>query len=456
MSRFSCIIILGFTFTFAGWQACSAQYGGASQLRVVPVPVDQLRGAVRTLLLQVDHLVEDMEMDLQRDPISERLLLTANEVQDETEQLAATVERIGDLNHAVREFQEFDAAWHRLTRQVSRYASDDRHLQRNLARVSQTDTELHRLLHVPAPVNVQELHAVTSALQRTVHHLREDLETDLRGTRHERLLVAQVAVLEETTEHFESSIVHGADLLHLRQDFDAIDNAWLQLAGSLRELSSMRFDHVQRAAANVATVEAQLRSALGVEPNPEQFTCFRAAPSEVRRNLPYPATDWSLALGLLFGGDSREPRNDRSPPRRSEEDEHDHDHFKSQISDSRSQPPPIRRVGTSNPPTAPANVPELAAPVPPKPTESPLSPLQAKVDKNLARLSPESRAAALAQRTCPVSGELLGSHGTPIKVRLKGKDESGKRREVFVCCDECEDKLDDHPERYLDRLGDRD
>jgi hypothetical protein len=481
------LMTLSMVLLFGSGQSCWAQYGGASQWRGgPPISADHVRAAVRTLLLQVDHLVEDMEMDLQRDPMSERLLLTADEVRDEAEQLAVSAERTVDLNHMMRDFQEFDAAWHRLTRQVSRCAPDDRHLQRNVARISQTDSELHRLLHVPAPVNVQELQALTAALHRATQHIAEDLETDLRGARYQRALLMQVGTLEEAIGHLEANIVAGADIRHLRQDFDTVDDAWSRLAGSLRELSSMRFDHVQRAAANVATAEGQLRAALGVDPNPEQFTCYRAAPSELRQNLPYasgshavpipsgwrigptpgyaprPAIpagaaattdntpDLSFALNFLFGADSRE-KGDRPQPRRSD----DNDDDRERRHDNERPGPPIRKVGpspSSLPVTPPGNA-NSAVPVPSKPTESAL---QSKVDKNLARLSPENRAAALAQRTCPVSGELLGSHGTPIKMKVKGKDDSGKRREVFVCCDECEDKLEDHPDRYLDRHGDRD
>jgi hypothetical protein len=38
----------------------------------------------------------------------------------------------------------------------------------------------------------------------------------------------------------------------------------------------------------------------------------------------------------------------------------------------------------------------------------------------------------------------------PIKVSMK--DEFSVRRDVFVCCEDCEEKLDDHPEKYLKNL----
>jgi hypothetical protein len=434
------------------------------------------------LLVQVDHLVEDMEVDLVRDPVSEQLMTLAYDVQDEVEHLVASIERGVDYNHAVRDFQQFDAHWHRLSRQALRVAANDRHLQRNIARVSQTDAELHRLLRVPTPVDVQEVRVLTSALRRASAHLREDIETDLRGLWQQREILERATTLEESAEHLEVSIARGVDVRHMREDFETVDEAWLNLASSLRRLSPMRFDHVLRATTVVATNEGQLRAALGFEPNPDQFTCFRPAPTDVRNSLPYASSGrpvilpsgWRLVpatpepthtqpavtryrptptypssvqpaepgvglfLGLLFGGDSNDDSRERSPRRpQVEQDAHDHEH------DSDHPRPTIKKVV---PGTAPA---ESSAPaiVPAKPIDAVL---QAKIDKNFAKLSIKDRAAAAAQRTCPVMRQPLGSRGVPIKISVK--DEFGVRRDVFVCCEDCEEKLDDHPERYLKNL----
>ncbi|MBI1903691.1 MAG: TRASH domain-containing protein [Planctomycetes bacterium] len=62
------------------------------------------------------------------------------------------------------------------------------------------------------------------------------------------------------------------------------------------------------------------------------------------------------------------------------------------------------------------------------------------------KLSPSDRPAALAQRICPVTGESLGDHGTPIKVRVRDRD-------VFVCCKGCIEELQQNPEKYLGEVG---
>jgi hypothetical protein len=69
----------------------------------------------------------------------------------------------------------------------------------------------------------------------------------------------------------------------------------------------------------------------------------------------------------------------------------------------------------------------------------------AEVKDALAKLSPEDRALAEAQETCPVTGEILGSMGIPIKVTVEGRD-------AFVCCEGCVDELKNNFAKYEDKL----
>jgi hypothetical protein len=77
--------------------------------------------------------------------------------------------------------------------------------------------------------------------------------------------------------------------------------------------------------------------------------------------------------------------------------------------------------------------------------ETPTSEEDAEVVDALAKLSPEDRALAEAQKTCPVTGELLGSMGVPIKVTVQGRD-------AFVCCEGCVDELKNDFAKYEDKL----
>jgi YHS domain-containing protein len=62
-----------------------------------------------------------------------------------------------------------------------------------------------------------------------------------------------------------------------------------------------------------------------------------------------------------------------------------------------------------------------------------------------APLTDEDRKLIEKQKVCPVSGEKLGSMGTPYKVTIKG-------RVVFLCCQGCEEELRKDPDKYLSKL----
>jgi hypothetical protein len=64
----------------------------------------------------------------------------------------------------------------------------------------------------------------------------------------------------------------------------------------------------------------------------------------------------------------------------------------------------------------------------------------------LAKLGPQDRALAEAQRLCPVTGKPLGSMGTPTKVMVKGQP-------VFLCCEGCEDEAKTHEGRTLEKMN---
>jgi hypothetical protein len=77
--------------------------------------------------------------------------------------------------------------------------------------------------------------------------------------------------------------------------------------------------------------------------------------------------------------------------------------------------------------------------------QSKTAPASSKIEAALAQLSAVDRQTAERQRICPVSGELLGSMGKPIKVHVKDLD-------VFICCDGCKEDLQKSPDEYLAKL----
>lgn len=70
-----------------------------------------------------------------------------------------------------------------------------------------------------------------------------------------------------------------------------------------------------------------------------------------------------------------------------------------------------------------------------------------KMKVELAKLSPEEAASAEKQHFCPVTGDMLGTMGPPIKVDVDG-------RQVWICCEGCRDQLLEDPDQFLAKLSD--
>lgn len=64
---------------------------------------------------------------------------------------------------------------------------------------------------------------------------------------------------------------------------------------------------------------------------------------------------------------------------------------------------------------------------------------------NLAKLGPEDRKLAEAQKYCAEEDNPLGAMGVPVKILLKG-------RPVFLCCEGCVEKARADPDRTLARV----
>ncbi len=80
-----------------------------------------------------------------------------------------------------------------------------------------------------------------------------------------------------------------------------------------------------------------------------------------------------------------------------------------------------------------------------KPPAQPVqqTPAEGKTEQEgLAKLSEEDRALALTQKYCAVTGEPLGSMGTPIKLIIEDQP-------VFICCEGCEEPAKEDPKATL-------
>ena len=90
----------------------------------------------------------------------------------------------------------------------------------------------------------------------------------------------------------------------------------------------------------------------------------------------------------------------------------------------------------------------IATPVSPAPAPAAKTvSLTADEKGEIAKLADKAdQDSALAQATCPVSGENLGSMGVPIKVSAEGKT-------AYLCCKGCNKDFEKDPKAVFAKLG---
>ncbi len=70
----------------------------------------------------------------------------------------------------------------------------------------------------------------------------------------------------------------------------------------------------------------------------------------------------------------------------------------------------------------------------------------AEMEAGLAKLSDADRASAEKQHICPVTGDMLGTMGVPIKLTVKDQV-------LWICCDGCKESVEADPDKYLAKLN---
>ena len=101
----------------------------------------------------------------------------------------------------------------------------------------------------------------------------------------------------------------------------------------------------------------------------------------------------------------------------------------------------------SNAPGSKAKAPQMneAAPVVEKPKAAEEAGETDQIKANLAKLSPEDRKLAEAQKVCVESDEPLGGMGVPVKIMVKDQP-------VFLCCNSCKSGALKDPDKTLAKL----
>ena len=244
------------------------------------------------------------------------------------------------------------------------------------------------LCTLPRPERFQVTSAEAAAeLHFLALSLVEDIDFDLYGTRNyahlihdAETIVRDVISVRRDLARQQPTEVVAADIRNMAASLEHLERSF----GRRYRTRSIHFDLLDARAAL-----DDLEASLGTEPAGKTIVP-PASPSQ-----PY-----DLATG-------RQP----VPP-----------------STPRSATPPVPPALRSDP-AIPSKEPEVFV-VP----ELPVEPAIPDTMKGLRQLSLTDQRLAMKQRTCPITADLLGSMGKPIKVNVDG-------RTVFVCCQGCVEEL---------------
>jgi hypothetical protein len=269
---------------------------------------------------------------------------------------------------------------------------------------------------------------IVNSIDAAAQHLSEDVEIDLGDDPAYAEIEAQASDLVARARHLRKAALKGASPDHLRADIQKVGVALTQLQGSLAEIDGAL--HLDRTAEEVGRMLDQLN---------REVTPDSQAPAAPPRSAP------SESVGQYSNGRHGLPKRpvtrcpqcpNLGPPCRMEPQQ-----FNDAFLDEEFLPTPRQ-----NRPPQRRPMPNRNAPVVPQPPAREQSRIVVPKDmKGVALLPREEQPAALAQRTCPVTGELLGSHGKPIAVHLRN-------RTVYVCCEGCVSDVKSAPEKYLPKL----
>lgn len=160
------------------------------------------------------------------------------------------------------------------------------------------------LSQVAPPADVNNLvHQMTER----VRHLGEDITLDLGQTPAGKHLLQDTQELAQALDDFHEALHNRLDPAQIRQTYAGLETTWQHLRGQLGRASSPAVD---RAAARVEQLDAQLRQALGVNVPPPGFNAGAQAPVGIAdtQRLAHALVDRAEALAATIQADmGRDP-----------------------------------------------------------------------------------------------------------------------------------------------------
>ncbi len=224
---------------------------------------DELSYHFAALRADLEHLAEDIEVDLYANPDRMTLTNRVRALQSRAAQISAAV----DANYAYRDvkryYKQFLDEW-MATKRALRLI-DNRYVQRNVNRLSQTNKRLQELLWLPPVIDGSDVLYLADSLQTNVDQVGNQITlTSLVALPNSRQIFDRAQDFYALCGSFRQNVANSTELESVQWDFRELDVAWNDLRNLIVPLNN------EAAAQYIAVIDGsimELRGTLGQQSN---------------------------------------------------------------------------------------------------------------------------------------------------------------------------------------------
>jgi uncharacterized phage infection (PIP) family protein YhgE len=236
-------------------------------LRIAPqMPRQDLVPLLAALTSDLDHLTEDIHLDLYAHPQRDTWINAVRDLRTRADQLRSLVANQYSYQDVIRYYKQFNDAWLSAKRELR--SVDNRYVQRNLNRITQTTDRLNAVLWLPPVIDGRDILYLAELLQRNVETVSEQISLQqLLALENANEVFKRARDFYVYSQEFRNTVSRETNLENIRWDFKSLDTAWFDLKALLTPVQDPRT--VQKMAL-VEGALSELRTGLGLQPTFDQ------------------------------------------------------------------------------------------------------------------------------------------------------------------------------------------
>jgi hypothetical protein len=173
----------------------------------------------------LQRLVDEIGIGLGRSRDAQLLQLQGRRIQQQARLLASLIAQESSRDVIVAEFQRYQQLWQPFA--ASLWPLGQRHLERSLRSIEDTDRQIHQLLWLPVPVNRQYLQHLTELLMTRVDEVFDRVTLrmlmELRSAQNVPNIASE---FHGVCEHFVLVVQQRGTPAELRQEYQYVIDAW--------------------------------------------------------------------------------------------------------------------------------------------------------------------------------------------------------------------------------------